>query len=250
MSKKGEVDPSTFDDGNLPFPETIGEEETAEDLIGDEEGEEGDEVDPLDEIRAELEAERKARAESDAEYRRTINALIAQRPGEQRQQEPEDVNFDDLPDPVEDAAGYNRELQTRVNRLVDQRTQSALGQVDRQQAIDRVWTRFQTEHADLAKRSALLSGVVQVERQKLEAQGLDPITYISQNADAFIKRVADGMHAELGTESDPAGTQPASSRTKGLSAGSASPAPRKPAGKAPASFVKQLQEARQKDGLI
>lgn len=227
------------------------------DLLGDvaptddeQEGDEGEAPDPVAELRAELERERQARQDSEAQYRQMMTQLMSQRPAAPPPAEPEQVSFDGLPDPVEKPAEYTRALAERMERLVDQRvtqrTSSLSAENDQQATANALQQKLAQRHADIAGRELLVSAAAQAEAAALRAQGVDPLMAAKADPDSFVDRIASRVKRELGIE----GTGTSQNRTKGVSSGSAPSGAPKPAGPKPKSFVEQLKDHKSRMGLL
>lgn len=170
-----------------------------------------------------------------------------------------------MPDPVQDLAGYNREAQNRVQAFVQSTTQRATQSVrsemsttnNRADAANRFESTFRTEYADLAGKPLLLQTALAAEARERRARGEDPIAAIAANPSAVAASVAKRMRDELGTPSPTPGvtttvtTTPPANRTGGVSGGtrpaasSATGAPQKPM-----SFVAAMQKAQSDSGIL
>lgn len=154
------------------------------------------------------------------------------------------VKFDDLPDPVDKPDDFRRALAQKFEAALAQRERQQSTVAQRQQLLDSLWNKFQTEHPDLAKRQALVQGAAAFEANMLRQSGIDIDTYIRSNPDGFISRVVQRMREELGEGEAPKDT----GRTAGVSGGTVSQAKAKGAPKAP-GFIEQMRKAQMEDGL-
>lgn len=226
------------DDGPLPFPHTIGA--PGDGAEGDE-GNQGQEVDPLEALREELRAERAAREATEARYQQQITALIS-RPAPQAAAPavPEAP-----PDPVEKPQEFHAWNQRRTEQLVQAATNDVRQEVARENAMNTLWSKFQSAHADLAKRSTIVQAVAAVEVQNMRAQGLDPASEAIRDPDGFVEKIAARVRTELG---QPA--KPVKPRTGGVSGGSpGTPGKTRTTGKV-TSLVDQLKQSKIDAGLI
>jgi hypothetical protein len=160
--------------------------------------------------------------------------------------------LDGIPDPVAAPKDFTAQLTQRIQQREQQLgqflTHNITQQISRGAAMDSVFNRFQIQHSDLAKRSALLQGAAITEFQALQQQGIDPVAVAQQNPDSLVARIAARMQQELGIAAQPS-SQPNASRATGLSSGSGAPASPRTA-PAPLGFVEQLNKARRESGLI
>jgi len=166
-----------------------------------------------------------------------------------------------MPDPVQDLAGYNREVQNRTQAYVQASTQRATQSVrsemsttnNRADAANRFENTFRTEHADLAAKPLLLQTALAAEARDRRARGEDPIAAIAANPSAFAATVAKRMRDELGTPAPTTTvtTTPAVNRTGGVSGGTR-PAANTPTGapQKPMSFVAAMQKAQSDSGIL
>lgn len=229
------------------FPQTIGEErdEDHQDLIGDEEDDDtGGNDDPVAQLRQES-------REREERYMRTINQLLATQQGRgadtggDNSGDAGTIDFDDLPDPVEDRKGFNKALAEKFGTVSQAQRAQIMQDMQRQNAVTSLETRFKTKYTDLAGKSALMRAAVQEEADAMRAEGLDPQQAAMNDQDGFIDRVANRMKKELGQgDTKPRG------RTRGVSAGSRQKGSNKPPKEKPKGFLDQLKEAQLDSGLI
>lgn len=251
-----------------------GEEQSREELeamtfppIGEEpesqQEEEGGEKTPdeLSELRERLERfEAKEREFSERERRmqETIDKLLTSQQAQQRPAQssgPEQISFNDLPDPVDKPDEFKRTLGERMQRMLASQQQAQTQQQTRQQRLDAVWNQFQSKYPELSKREALVNGVAALEANQLRSRGLDPQEALLADPDGFMDRIARKMRQELGESeegSDMSGQQEQqrqANRTAGVSGGSQPRGGGKGAQKSP-GFIEQLKRAQQDSGLI
>lgn len=233
------------------FPKTLGaddDDDPNRDLVGDDDGEgdgegEGGE-DPVAQLRRESQ-------EREERYMRTINTLIGQQQGRggdaggDNSGDAGTLSFDDLPDPVEDRAGFNKALAEKFGTVTKAQQEQMMQQMQRQNAVNSLESRFKTKYSDLAGKSALMRAAVQEEADAMRADGLDPQQAAINDQDGFIEKVAKRMKRELGQE----GGKPRG-RTRGVSAGSKGKTTGKPAKEKPKGFLDQLKKAQLDSGLI
>lgn len=248
-------------DPNLPFPQTIGEPEPSA---------------PAPEPTAEeqriaaLEAQLAQQSQQTQQLLQAMTSYVRPTQPAQPAQPaaPPEFSLDGLPDPVSAPKDFMAQLQARIREREQQQAQyltsNITSQVARAAAVDGLYNRFASQHSELAKRSALLRGTADMVFRELQSQGIDPVAVAMQNPDSLVATLAARMQAELGTAAAPApGGQPQhgmpflpgaaptpSARTQGIAGGSAGPARPPAAPAAPKSFLQQLNETRQRDGLI
>lgn len=170
--------------------------------------------------------------------------------------EPAEFDLEGLPDPVQAPKDFTTQLTQRIRQRDAQRdqrlTQNITTQVSRGAALDALYNRFTVQQPELAKRQALLQGAASVEFQRLQQQGIDPVTVAQQNPDSLIGLIAQRMTAELGGApvAQQPGTPGSAARVAGLPGGSNGTT--RPTTKAPATkgFTDQIKEQQQKMGLL
>ena len=228
-------------EGKLEFPEP------AFPPIGEPEPEEVAEVAKpavdYEEIRREIASLRETYAEQMRRNQDIIDKLI-QSKATARDEEPKQPSFDDLPDPVEKPEEFKRALSHKFEQALSHRDQQQNVEAERAKALNNVWTRFQGEHPDLAKRTALVQGATALESNELRKSGIDPADYIQSNPDGFISRVVKRMRDELGGEPQPMDI----GRTVGVSSGTTLQTSKKSVSKEP-GFIQQLKAKQAADGL-
>lgn len=245
----------TFDQNGPAFP-NIGEPEPEP----EQKEPEPDLSRRLAELQEQLKAQNEAAAQERQQFQSTIDKLLqSQQPKPEEPKEPQ-VDFSNLPDPVEKPEEFQRELQARMSQTLQAQQQYVSHQAQsqyqqyqtlaqRDKALDEMWNKFQTSYSDLAGKEVLLRGAIQAESAGYEKQGLDPVDGILKDGDAFIERVAQRMRNELGVQAP--GTPSTPNRTGGIGAGTSyNGASSKPdASKAP-GFLAQLKKAQADTGLI
>lgn len=169
--------------------------------------------------------------------------------------------LDGIPDPVQAPKDFTTQLTQRIQQREQQLgqfiTHNVTQQIARGAAMDGVFNMFRGQHAELAKKGALLQGAAFTEFQALQQQGIDPVTVAQQNPDTLVARIAARMQQELGVtpqggQPGPAqnfGAQPNAARAAGIGGGSGTPVQQR-AAPAPLGFVEQLNKARRESGLI
>lgn len=182
----------------------------------------------------------------------------------------EEINFDDLPDPVEKRAEFNKELGTRINKILEQRTTNSDTANQYQNALNNLETSFRTNYEDLAAKPALFQSVLTQKVNQLRARGLDPKAVVFSQPDKFLKGVAEQMYDELGIDpeddaDDDDGQQQhrgkkkvqfkkrGANRTKGLGRQSTDTNARggkSGKDKQPLGFTDQLKKTQLENGLI
>lgn len=111
-------------------------------------------------------------------------------------------NLEDLPDPVEDRAGFNKELQKRVTGFVDKQVSATRSQMQTGNLEQQLTNQFHRDHPDLAKKGALFRAAVTEEANVLAASGVNAAQSIAANPDAFLDKVAARMNNELDIDPD------------------------------------------------
>lgn len=248
---------------DFPFPHTIGEpDDGSDDLIGGE-GESELEDDPgqggpasADDRLAEMQA-RMERIETEARQREQFyqDQLAKQASGGAAGggDAEDDLKLDDLPDPVEDIGKFREQLSARVKdyttKTAKRVADSVRSETSQQQAFENVWSRFRSQHEDLAEKQVLLRAAAMAEIEDAQSRGLDPATVIQRDSDGFITRVADRMRSELGVSGE-GGGKPNPGRTKGASGGSRTTGKGGGGARKPAGFADQLKKQQAEFGLI
>jgi len=115
---------------------------------------------------------------------------------------PEEINFDDLPDPVEDRAGFNKELGTRIGKMMDQTRQQTTQASQNDGQLAMLESNFRRDFAELAEKPALFQTVLTERVRNIRARGLDPKAVVFAQPDKFLKEVAEQMYDELGLDPD------------------------------------------------
>lgn len=231
----------------------------------------------------ELEQQVQAQQERERHYQSTLESLMAQRypaaqpaaqaPQQQPAQQQQPLfTTEGLPDPVSNPTEYNNKLQERINAALQQNQQSTTQvyeQMARGQALDSVWNRFTSQHADLAKHDLLVNGASQQLMSELKSRGVDPVQVAMQNPDTLVHELANRVQGALqsvsGGQQTGQGQPPASGqgqppqapqqyqqgvpRTQGFAAGSTTPqAPQQQ--QQPPSFTEQLKKAQSDTGIL
>lgn len=265
--RKENSDPTTADqpaegqqtfDNSMTFP-PIGEpeQEAEEPATGEEDRAKDIEARIRDELRTEFAEERR-------NWQQTVDRLLQgvpqqQKPQEETPQQPQ-VDFSNLPDPVEKPQEFQQELQRRmantlqaqqqyVTKQFEQSQQQYQTQAQREKALDDLWNKFQSQYQDLAPKEALLRGAIQSESMVYRQRGLDPADGILQEPDQFMERVAARMRKELGVD-DNTTPSPTPNRTGGLAGGTSYNGASNSGGKQPPGFLAQLKKAQADSGLI
>lgn len=246
----GDEDEGDEDEGHAG-DENEGEEDegtTDDEAGGDDEGDEG-----------ETEWERRLRAQDEQLQAalRTIDSLVQTRGASGATAAAEaaapDIDFSDLPDPVDKPAEFKKALAERVSgalatsrRETQQQTQS--------EKINQIWEVFKDENPDLAPKEMLASSAAAAEMAAARARGLDSVQWAIDNPAEFRKKVAERMRTELGIAAPKreSGKKPTTAnRTGGVGAGTkgaASASGKKP--EKPAGFLDQLKKKQLESGLI
>ncbi len=176
---------------------------------------------------------------------------------------PEPFKPADLPDAVEDAAGYARVLQENIQGSVKHMLDAQTAETSRNSAGnttgDAMWDRFEEQYEDLAKHEELVEIHAKRVANTLAAQGIDVQTYMVQHRDKFLGDVAKSVGARLvtlglgpkeegGDRPDPI-TEP--NRTGGLPGTNAASAPTKDGTTpAPGGFIAEIHKTQKDMGLI
>lgn len=204
-------------------------------------------------LKEEFERQRQSWQEQEARMNSMMERMLAlqgQAAAPQPQQPPA-VDWDTLPDPVEDPAAFKTQLAQRIDQMVSMRTAAMSHQTSQQQAAAELERQFYEKNKDLAKFPEIVRSTTQAELQKLAASGLNPVQYVFSDPDGFMKRVADSARArvnELRGEFAP--EPPANNRTFGVSGGSGGQAPMSNGQAAASSFVDELKAVQRATGLF
>lgn len=248
---------------DMTFP-PIGEEEQQTAAEG---GEQNDLAARLQAIEERFEKEQQAFAEERKSWQQTVDRLIQQqaapRHAPAEPQQPQGVDFNDLPDPVDKPEDFKRALAEKFQKTLQAQQQAQQQQASQQQSVsqqlDALWERFKSEHADLAGKTITLQGAIVAERNDMQMRGIDPQQGILSDPDGFMRRIADRMRSELGTttQNDPPPapgsqqtTQQPANRTGGIAGGTSVNGSGKGKGKEPPGFLAQLKQSQLDSGLI
>lgn len=279
------ADPGQQQQPQTLWPHTIGEPEPpapAPEL--------SDEQKRLQQLEQELAEQRQQWNQREQHYQSTLEALMAQRyPAQGYQQGPAQgqqpaqpqtpqFSLDDLPDPIQSPTEFKTKLAEKIGTTLQSQSQSqaqVYEQMARGQALDSVWNRFTTQHAELAKHDLLVNGASQQLMSDLRARGIDPVALAMQNPDSLVGALAERVQAGLaqfsgqqpgqqpgpgqppqqlgpaqqGQQPAPQQHQPGAPRTQGFATGStATGAPQQP--QQPPSFTEQLKKAQQDMGVL
>jgi len=195
----GEEDLSYQD---LTIPATLGEPEDTE-FDDDDGGDEGDDLD-VSQIKADLEALKSSSSEDREFYQQSLMQLAGSlRPQQAAQQQDggaESLTLDDLPDPVENRAEFNKELTKRVGQITDNKVQQVQSQQTTQTLENDLYNRFSRDYDDLMDREALFQAAVTQEINTMRAGGQSPVDIIRSNPKRFVDKVATRMVSDLGYE--------------------------------------------------
>ncbi len=261
-----------LDSDDFVIPKTIGDPISNEDLLGEDDEEEDDEeVEPM---LAALQEQMDTLKQSQGQEREFFQQLITQvaaganQPAQQQQQQAQpEFNLDDLPDPVEDRAGFNKALAAAVTKFgketAEQAAGAALTAATNNQSIESLQNSFRSQFPDLAKKSALFTAIVTQETNKIRNKGLDVKQFVFADQDKFLNTVAEAMRQELGIEDDDLDEDDeddtrtvrksvkTKSRAKGVRGGSSPKLKKsKSKGKKPTGFVAELKRQQQEIGIV
>ena len=223
-------------DGN-PIPHTIGEPEPEPTVSNEPEGDD----DPVAALRAEFETERQSWRDREARFMSTIDSLV-KRPAD-RQDEPDVIDWDNLPDPVEKPAEFKTAISQAMAKSNSAIESRLTNQINETSQINRVWNDFSVAHPDLAKKSSLATTIA----VEVSNSG------IGIGDERFIPEVAKRMKAELNITDDPtpAPGAPKQNRTGGVRGGSKGGAGvvKNESTPAPKNFTDQLTALQADSGL-
>lgn len=250
MSTENEFDPGK--------PHTIGAEDDADDLIGeqnlaaDDDGDD-DEPDELDTLRGQVnELQSKLEQQNQQWTSRMMQMMQNNQQAPQQVRDPYDMS--DLPDPVEKPDDFKKALADRMKAADEAGYSRFQSQAEQQSRYTQLESRFNQTYADLADRPTLLQAAASAEAQAMRAQGLDPTQAVFNDSDGFLARVAERMRRELNVTTDGGETEKRgrSDRTRGVSAGSRKPGGAKRRGQSdePTGFVDELKKTQLESGLI
>ena len=109
-------------------------------------------------------------------------------------------DLEDLPDPVEDRAGFNKALAAKVTGFVDNQVRSTENRVSTGNLEQNLSNQFRADHPELAKKGAIFRAAVTEEANILATSGVNAATTIGANPSAFLDKVAARMNNELGID--------------------------------------------------
>lgn len=202
-------------------------------------------------LKAQMAADKTEQAARDLRNQQMIDQLMQQRtPAPAAPAAAVPLNFDGLPDAVENPGEFKAGLTQRLEAREQTMRGDILSQVSRAAALDNLWNTFRTDHAELSKRSALVQGATAIEFQALQARGVDPATFAAQNPQQLAANIAARMNAELGV-APAGGAQPGGgvARTAGIAGGSTGGAAPTPPAPKPRGFNDQIKDAQKALGL-
>jgi hypothetical protein len=190
---------------------------------------------------------------------------------------PKGVSFEGLPDPVDDPAGYSRELNARIDTMIQERLNydAASRQHANQsaQTKDALWDDFKEEFPEYAEDEDRVGFVTQKVLKRAQARGLDIERYMTGNSQRFYGDIVKEYNTVFGApqpddeaEDDYEDTRPAPrrrardeseprGRTDGIFGGIDPGAGRgrgrgreAPDDNQPGDMIKELQEMQRKTG--
>lgn len=219
-------------------------------------------------LEAKIEEQDRLRTQEREFYQNMLAARMGQQ-GQDGQDQGQDqgaagISFDDLPDPVDKPEEFRKGLSQKFNSAMEQEReriqQSVNHQTSNAQALDRMWNTFKQRYPDLAEKEALVSGVTNMEAQRIRAQGGDVPSVVMADPDGFMERIAGRMKQELGISDNDNGQQEGNhgqngrqgggaGRTRGVSSGTRQQG-RPRGGEQPRPFMDQLKKTQLDSGLI
>lgn len=153
----------------------------------------------------------KALEDRNSRLERTNVALLSQSPTVERRDEPQEISFDGLPDPVEDPKGYVKGLQDRIMGSVKQQMsqQNAQDMQVRQDQsrINELWNDFTSrdEYKDLADDVNRVKIATQQVVDRMQSRGLDVNKYMFTTRDLFfedVKKEYESLFGVIAAEVD------------------------------------------------
>lgn len=245
------------DENLINVPLTLGEPADTDDGSDDTEGTEDE---PSIEDRfAQLEARFNEQAEQftqrEQTYQSTISRLIqgnAPAGAAAPAGKTPEIDWNDLPDPVEKPDEFKRAIGERVTTSIEAARSEVGSELDYRSKVDALWNGFRSEYPDLAKKEALANTVA---ASVIKSRGVDGASWALDNPAEFSQQVAARMKAELGITDEPGegGGKPNSraNRTAGVKGGSKSTSGAGgKGGQAPKGFLAQLKQSQLESGLI
>jgi len=181
---------------------------------------------------------------------------------------PTELDFSDLPDPVEDKEGFYKKLGSSVSDYINQHTVATTNAVTNQQATQNgladLNNRFSRDYKELSQKPAIFHAVVAQEVKKIQNRGVNAQQVMFADPDKFLKTVATTMRNELGIEEgeeddgndddNVANLKPGKKKPRTVGVKGASMPTLKRTGKAPGkkplSLVKEIKNVQHKMGLI
>jgi hypothetical protein len=112
------------------------------------------------------------------------------------------VSMDGLPDPSVDLAGYNSQLQTRINAAIQAQTeavrQESRAATEQNSATEKLWAQFRRNYPEWAEHEGLVDMVATRVANRAVQQGLDGQKYVLGNSDLFLADVAKELQTQYG----------------------------------------------------
>lgn len=171
--------------------------------------------DPSKDLLARLDALERQNTELSQSLRLSQMAPTGGTAQNQRIVDPKTLKLDlqGLPDQLEKPEDFQRELQTRINTVIEAREYATTEERRQQEQANvqstRLWEGFKTAHSDWAAHEDLVGVVAQKVASEAKARGVDTQRYMHQTPELFyadvVKRLNDQYGALLEEQDAPAG---------------------------------------------
>lgn len=199
-------DPGDDDDGYADLD--LADDTDDEDLDDDDYDDEDDDDPRYAALQGEMENIKSLMQQQGNFYQTAMAQLMANGNGRDQAAAGEETgafNLEDLPDPVENRAEFNKALADRVKSFVTGEVTKADSRASTSNLEQQLTNNFYRDYPELAKKSALFRAAVSEEAAILRNSGGNPAAAIGADPDGFLTRVANRMHEELGTPEDQRG---------------------------------------------
>lgn len=262
----------------LAFPQHLGG--AADDLINDDDLLDDDLIDGDDDddggvghqFQSQLESLRSTVEQNNQNTQNLMMQLLAGNRNNQQTQQgaatdqgnPLELDFDDLPDPVTDRAGFNKAIAKKVGGAISTISTNLQRQSSSAATVNQLEVQFAEKFPKLKGKPILLRAAVQDTLQSFQSAGIDPAQGVMMDQAGFLNKVAGKMASELGIDlnaqddddADDDGAQhlggrsgkPAN-RTGGLGAGSGTKVRKKAKDRQPTGFLDQHKKLQADMGL-